>query len=368
MTKNNKREKKFIAINRLTNREIVDKDLYFWKTLPRSPKKAEGISDFYFTNIKCKKGHLSPRRTVNRNCLSCEISEENLNKNRKYYDEKREEILNKQKIKYKEETKDNIDARYNEDSPEKRLGKILEELKSEKTLEEYIKRYDEKTEKIIENIDSNDKFFLGEQCHFGHIGLRVNHGSKICYKCKQINGLIDYLSKKDVRQIKSCIYYHKLDVNRKEFIIKKSAERNKNNPESHDISRKKWLKNNPEKRKLVTKRDRQNHKSRVNYHSDEYRSNKLTATPNWLSEKANKLSKAKYEESTHRQNQTGEKHEVDHIMPLKHKVKELGGCCGLNVPWNKEVITRTANRKKGSKLPSPDRYTADEQDRSDMTD
>ena len=77
-------KKEIDAINRLTNREIVEKDLYFWKTLPRSPKKAEGISDFYFTNRKCKKGHLSPRRTVNRNCLSCEISEESLNKNRKY--------------------------------------------------------------------------------------------------------------------------------------------------------------------------------------------------------------------------------------------------------------------------------------------
>ena len=86
-----------------------------------------------------KKGHLSPRRTVNRNCLSCEISEESLNKNRKYYGEKKGEISVRGKIKYKELTKDNIDARFNKKSPEKRLGEILEEIKSEKTLEEYIK-------------------------------------------------------------------------------------------------------------------------------------------------------------------------------------------------------------------------------------
>lgn len=367
MTEDNP-QKKFIVINRLTNREIVEKDLYFWKTLPMSPKKAEGISDFYFTNIKCKKGHISPRRTVNRTCLSCEISEESLNKNRKYYDEKKEEILNKQKINYKEATKDNIDSRYNEESPEKRLKDILKTKKTKTSFKEYIERYDKKIRKIMEDIDSNNKYFLGEPCHFGHIGLRVNNGSKNCFKCKLINGLIDYFGKKEIRQIKSCLYYHKLDLDRKELRIAKSAERNKNNSESHDISRQKWLKNNSEKRKLVIKRDRENHRDRVNHHSAERRFLKITASPSWLSDKANKLSKATYKKSTDKQYETGIKQEVDHIMPLKHKFKEVGGCCGLNVPWNKEVITRKANRKKGNKLPSPDRYTAKQQDRSDMID
>ena len=55
----------------------------------------------------------------------------------------------------------------------------------------------------------------------------------------------DFWVKKDVKQIKSCIYNHKFDADRKEFIIKKSTGRNKNNPTSHDIARQKWLKNNP---------------------------------------------------------------------------------------------------------------------------
>ena len=40
----------------------------------------------------------------------------------------------------------------------------------------------------------------------------------------------------------------------------------------------------------------------------------------------------------------GEPYEVDHIIPLHHKL-----VCGLNVPANLQVITRTENRKKAAK-------------------
>ena len=41
---------------------------------------------------------------------------------------------------------------------------------------------------------------------------------------------------------------------------------------------------------------------------------------------------------------------------------------GDDFTFTPQVITRTENRKKGNKLPSPDLYTANEQDRSDMID
>jgi len=359
-------KKKFIVINRFTGRDLVEKGIDFWKILPNSAKEAKGICHYYFTNKLCKDGHISPRRKANRECLMCEISPEKMNKKRAYYEENKEEISKIQKINYKESTKDNKDARYNDESPEKRLRDILDGIKTEKNLEEYIKRYDERIEKIIQNIDSNDKFFFGKPCHFGHIGLRVTHGSKNCYKCKLINDLIDYLKNKDIRKIKGCLYYHKLDEESREVLIKKSSARNKNNPKSHEISRQKWLKNNPEKRKEVIKRDVKNHPDRVLHHNRRRRASKKKASPSWLSEEAHIYSKEIHRKSIQKQNRTGVKHEVDHIMPLKHKIKKLGGLCGLDVPWNLEVITRKANRKKGSKLPSPDRYTANEQNRSDM--
>ena len=42
---------------------------------------------------------------------------------------------------------------------------------------------------------------------------------------------------------------------------------------------------------------------------------------------------------------TGVKHEVDHIVPLAGKI-----VCGLHVPWNVEIKTRAANRRKSSKF------------------
>jgi hypothetical protein len=43
--------------------------------------------------------------------------------------------------------------------------------------------------------------------------------------------------------------------------------------------------------------------------------------------------------------QTGEPHEVDHIVPL------LGvGVCGLHVSWNLRVTTRSVNRRKSNNM------------------
>lgn len=62
------------------------------------------------------------------------------------------------------------------------------------------------------------------------------------------------------------------------------------------------------------------------------------ATPDWVD---NKAIKAIYAECKRRTLETGIKHEVDHIIPIQgQKV------CGLHVPWNLRVITKSANARK----------------------
>lgn len=70
----------------------------------------------------------------------------------------------------------------------------------------------------------------------------------------------------------------------------------------------------------------------------ERRARKNSATPPWVDRAE---IKAIYAEARRLTAETGIKHEVDHIHPLKGRL-----ACGLHVPWNLQIITRTENRKK----------------------
>ena len=70
------------------------------------------------------------------------------------------------------------------------------------------------------------------------------------------------------------------------------------------------------------------------------------ATPKWLSLIHKALIQEFYEIARCLKTQTGVKHHVDHIFPLRGK-----GFCGLNVPWNLRVISASDNVKKHAKIP-----------------
>lgn len=72
------------------------------------------------------------------------------------------------------------------------------------------------------------------------------------------------------------------------------------------------------------------------------KANKLRATPAWADRGAIDVFYAGADRLTR---ETGIKHEVDHIIPLKNPL-----VCGLHVAWNLRVITQTDNRRKSNKL------------------
>ena len=119
---------------------------------------------------------------------------------------------------------------------------------------------------------------------------------------------------------------------------------------------KKWFDENIEKHHKLTerwyKKNRDKHlkNSKENYKKnpkrkllDYYRREKRTAqaTPPWVDK--NQLIEI-YKEAERKTVETGVPHEVDHIIPLQHD-----RVCGLNVPWNLQILTRTENRKKANK-------------------
>jgi hypothetical protein len=72
------------------------------------------------------------------------------------------------------------------------------------------------------------------------------------------------------------------------------------------------------------------------------RATERRATPEWVDYRS--IAKI-YELAANLTFETGEKHHVDHIVPLKGK-----NVCGLHVPHNLQVITATENLKKGCKF------------------
>lgn len=75
------------------------------------------------------------------------------------------------------------------------------------------------------------------------------------------------------------------------------------------------------------------------------RAAEINATPPWLDAIHLAQIQEFYDVAVARSTQMGVPHEVDHIVPLKHKI--VGG---LHVPWNLQVLTREENRAKGNKF------------------
>jgi uncharacterized protein YdaU (DUF1376 family) len=70
---------------------------------------------------------------------------------------------------------------------------------------------------------------------------------------------------------------------------------------------------------------------------------KLNATPSWLSKAQHEEIASIYAKAALRTAETGIKHEVDHVIPLRGKL-----VCGLHAPWNLRVIEAYKNRQKSN--------------------
>lgn len=69
------------------------------------------------------------------------------------------------------------------------------------------------------------------------------------------------------------------------------------------------------------------------------------ARPQWLSPEQLEQMRQFYLEARRLTQETGVKHEVDHVHPLKGET-----CCGLHVPWNLQILTASENRRKKNRL------------------
>jgi hypothetical protein len=105
-------------------------------------------------------------------------------------------------------------------------------------------------------------------------------------------------------------------------------------------SKDKWLRDNPEKRKQVNREYMKRNQEYYTQYATLYIRRLNKAKPKWVNEEQ---LLAIYKEAKERGL------EVDHIIPLKHPL-----VCGLHVPNNLQLLTRTQNARKSNRFCNDD--------------
>jgi 5-methylcytosine-specific restriction endonuclease McrA len=173
-------------------------------------------------------------------------------------------------------------------------------------------------------------YFTGEPCKYGHIAPRKTKGS--CVECLKVEW-----EKANTTRAEYFREYNKSDAGQK--AKRKYYEANKENVIARaqartDEDKRRYKKNhkinNPDMYKEMTSMRRRRFRD---------------ATPKWLTDVQKMEIRLKYRLAIELSRATGERHAVDHIIPLHGET-----VCGLHVPWNLQVLTQKDNLLKYNKL------------------
>ena len=173
-------------------------------------------------------------------------------------------------------------------------------------------------------------YFTGEPCKHGHIAPRKTKGA--CVECLKVEWQqaaekrADYFreyNKSEAGQQAKRKYY---EANKENVIARAQAR-----PDEDKRRYKKTHKvNNPDMYKEMTSLRRRRFRD---------------ATPKWLTENQRMEIRLKYRLAIELSRATGERHAVDHIIPLHGE-----SVCGLHVPWNLQVLTQKDNLTKYNRM------------------
>ena len=186
-----------------------------------------------------------------------------------------------------------------------------------------------KTRKEAQDIGAK-YYFTGEPCKHGHIAPRKTKGA--CVECLKVEWQqaaekrADYFrkyNKSEAGQQAKRKYY---EANKENVIARAQAR-----PDEDKRRYKKTHKvNNPDMYKEMTSLRRRRFRD---------------ATPKWLTDTQKMEIRLKYRLAIELSRATGERHAVDHIIPLHGE-----SVCGLHVPWNLQVLTQKDNLAKYNRL------------------
>jgi hypothetical protein len=185
------------------------------------------------------------------------------------------------------------------------------------------------------------RYFTNIPCKYGHVSERYT-SSGVCVQCSREADAIRYSDKEFVSERNKNYYTHN-----KQTVLNNAKIRYDANPKEMNL--KNTLRRNA-KVEEYRERDRKYskvHRTEKYVHNSKRRKGVEMATPKWADlEEMARI----YKLSESLSKNTNIKHNVDHIIPLKHKL-----VCGLNIPSNMRVITQKENFQKGNKF-SQDEY------------
>jgi hypothetical protein len=199
--------------------------------------------------------------------------------------------------------------------------------------------------------EGKDRYFTNVPCKNGHtVERNTNTGRCVeCHRLYMLRYWAKYPEAVEKRNLNS--KNNRIENPDKYEEFKKKRVKKWNSDEEYRLKQLQIFKENDqkryanpeyvEKRRLQGKEWFKNNAGIAKAKRARRRAAELNATPDWLTAIHKAQIAEYYEVATALETQTGIKHHVDHIIPLKAKIAS-----GLHVPWNLQVLTATENLRK----------------------